>query len=197
MGQAVRVFIALPLAAPVQKALNKLIGEFRKSVDGVRWVEPDGMHLTLKFLGETDLLTVAQIARQVERISARTQPIALNLQGIGAFPRPASPRVVWVGVTGDLGPLEALQTEIEDAMRDLGFPREIRRWTPHITLGRVRESGTQPGLKEMLEANIDREIGVMTATEAVTYSSALSSKGARYDRLATARLGTERDEEDA
>lgn len=133
-----RLFIALNFPDETRRALHDASAALRDAVPrGVSWVRPDGLHLTLKFLGEVEEARVAEVAAALGRVAAAHAPVRLVVAGVGAFPSLARPRVVWAGV--DPTPrLELLQHDVEAACAELGFEVEGRAFRPHVTLGRVR-----------------------------------------------------------
>ena len=139
-GNTIRTFIALPLPPDWTDALGRVISELRRALpSGVRWVDPEGIHLTLKFLGPTDPnLTDRIIDALVRNLETPAVP-RLALSGLGTFPAGRNPRVIWAGVSGDPETIESLQERAETAAVSLGWPPEKRPFRPHLTLGRVRD----------------------------------------------------------
>ncbi|MFZ0390013.1 MAG: RNA 2',3'-cyclic phosphodiesterase [Calditrichia bacterium] len=147
--EKIRTFIAVPLSAALQSEIEKLTGRLRPLSRGVRWMRPESIHLTLKFLGE---LTEAQLeevfAAADEAVNGNPQAFQLTAAGTGAFPHFKRPRVLWIGIGGkDLPLLLNLQKQLEERLADRGFARETRSFSPHLTLGRVKFPGR---LEEML-----------------------------------------------
>jgi 2'-5' RNA ligase len=142
-----RTFIALELSTAVWQALAAIQGELRPHLPQARWTRPDGTHLTLKFLGEAHPDQVERIKAELHRISLNYNPFDLGLNGVGAFPRPAAPRVLWVGI--QLSPeLKKLQIDVETAISPLGFPSEKRDFRPHLTLARLPGESWSPDLRQ-------------------------------------------------
>ena len=137
----VRAFISVDIPAKARSALAEVASQLRQSgAWGVRWVRPEAIHLTLKFLGEIDTAQVDPIQESLGRAAAEVPPFALSLAGTGCFPNPASLRVIWVGLEGELDVLRRLQERVDEEVHSaLGLPRESRRFTPHLILGRVRD----------------------------------------------------------
>ena len=106
---------------------------------GVRWVDPNGIHLTLKLLGNFVPDQAEDILEVMGRHAASVEPFSICLSGLGMFPNPKRPRVVWAGIEGELDSLQNIQAELEEATWGLGFAKEKRPFSPHLTLGRVRE----------------------------------------------------------
>ena len=135
---SVRTFIALELPGVVGRTLADTIGVLKVLGDKVRWVRPEGVHLTLKFLGDIEESRVPEVVACVQQASGKAAPLMLRTSGLGGFPDRDRARVVWVGIAGDLQPLALLQKEIEEALAQIGFPEERRKFFAHLTLGRVR-----------------------------------------------------------
>ena len=138
-----RVFIALPIPPLVKSGLEQVVQHLADQVPrGIRWVGLDGIHLTLKFLGNIGPTQVEDITGAMQRASLTSSSFRLHMSGLGTFPNERRPRVIWAGVQGDLQSLGKLQAGIEGEVSGLGFPRENRPFTPHLTLGRVRDQST-------------------------------------------------------
>jgi 2'-5' RNA ligase len=138
MTDRLRAFVAIDLPGPVKAYLAQAIAELRQACEvPVRWANPQGIHLTLKFLGnvERDRLAALEAALRESVADIRSHRLALG--SLGAFPSASRPRVLWVGLTGDLELLAALQQAVESAAARQGFPPEERSFTPHLTLGRM------------------------------------------------------------
>ncbi len=193
MPDTLRLFVAveLPEAAKrhVEMVLRRLQG---LDIPGVRWVRPEGVHLTLKFLGSVPVEDVALITQAMAQAASGTPFLTLWLEGAGVFPNARSPRVVWLGVQGNLQPLALLQGRLEEALEVQGYARERRAFSPHLTLGRVR--GRLPPLElERLKDAFGEVSSVDTVKLPVTALSLMESQlrkeGALYQRVAKAELG--------
>ncbi|MCC7210195.1 MAG: RNA 2',3'-cyclic phosphodiesterase, partial [Anaerolineae bacterium] len=158
-----------------------------------RWTGIDGVHLTLKFLGDTPAARLAAIEAGLRDAAARRGPFALHVEGVGCFPNTRRPRVVWAGVGGELAALGALQDSVERAIAPLGFPREDRAFSPHLTLGRARQDAPPVALAA-LGAQVEwlagaHERGTAWMVTAVSLMrSELKPSGAVYTQLAAAAL---------
>ena len=136
---SVRCFVALDVSKSIRTALGEIIGLLRREVDGVRWVRPESVHLTIKFLGDVDRARLGAI-KEALRGAVSGSAIPLRLTALGGFPRADRARVIWVGVDGDLAALSCLQNDVEMAVETIGFEREQRAFSPHLTVGRARRS---------------------------------------------------------
>ncbi len=133
-----RAFIAVEVPEATKKAMAELQAQIRSDAVDASWTRPEGIHLTLKFLGETSEERVPEIAQALTRALGDRKRFGLGVEGVGTFPQPASARVDWFGLTGGVDKLLALQAAVEEAMAGIGFVREARPFTPHLTLGRIR-----------------------------------------------------------
>ena len=189
----IRVFIALSIPPPVKFELEKVVQHLAGQVPaGVRWVSVNGIHLTLKFLGNIDPEQVQDITEAMRRGSLGASSFRLHLSGLGTFHNENRPRVIWAGVQGDLESVDKLQTGIEAEVIGLGFPREKRPFTPHLTLGRVRD---QAASGERLRVGAAVSSYSMGPTEPWLVESVrlvqsnLGPGGATYSDLASVSLG--------
>jgi len=178
-----RTFVAIELAPEIKNELASLVQRLAPLTRNVRWVRGDGLHLTLKFLGEISEAQAGRVEAVVEPCCRGRSPIGLSVKGTGWFPPGSkSARVLWVGL--EAGPdLASLQSGIELALAKEGFPREGRDFHPHLTLGRVRSpQGLRPVLDE-LEKSKDSEFGRMTVFQVTFFQSRLKPGGAEYSIL--------------
>lgn len=132
-----RLFIAIDLPPAIKTLLRTLQGELRPRAPAVRWADPDGTHLTLLFLGATPEAMLEPVIGALHGVAAGAQPFELRTAALGAFPKPSQPRIVWLGVEGELAALGTLQAAVVDAVAPLGFRGEERPFAPHLTLGRA------------------------------------------------------------
>ena len=189
-----RLFTALELPAAVRRQLADLSAALHAALPGdrVRWVRPEGIHLTLKFYGEVEAAQLPGLQATLAQAVAGALPLALELNGLGTFPGPAKPRVIWVGLAGDLEPLGRLQRAVEEASRPLGFEPEARGFTPHLTLGRVNPGWLPADRQTLTRAFSQLGPGVRGAFTARTLSlirSDLRPGGSVYTAVASAALG--------
>lgn len=197
-GGRLRLFVAVELPAGAQEALAATVGQLRGLTPaGVRWVNPAGIHLTLKFLGEVDggLVEPLLAGLQREMAGMNNSPFPLYLEGLGVFPNRREPRVIWAGVGGDLETLAEVQRRVEAAAVRLGLARERRAFRPHLTLGRVRDR-VDPAARRELGSVVTEQEAALAAAYAWTVEeislirSVLTPQGAVYTTLGIARLGT-------
>ena len=154
-------------------------------------MRPEGIHLTLKFLGGIAPPMVEKVTQALEEACRGVKPFDLVLSHTGAFPNAERPRVLWVGLSGDLGSLAELQTRVESRMQRLGFPAETRRFSPHVTLGRVRDNTRTPERRRIGEAFDRIEVEDVPSWRVETVNlmqSTLMPTGAVYTALAKTPL---------
>ena len=155
-GGGLRAFIAIHLSQGARLQLSDAIRSLESEIPGgVRWVDPEGIHLTLKFLGNVDPALVEDMLLAMEQAASGSLPFHLHLNGLGVFPNERRPRVLWAAVGGDLDALGALQEKLEAAMSGLNFPRERRTFSPHLTVGRVRD-GVSDVVRQRVGAVVSR-----------------------------------------
>lgn len=167
----------------VKSALSVLQEEFKKYEADVRWVDPNNIHLTLKFLGNVDEKEILGIINIMREICKRYQPFNLRIGGVGVFPDTKSPRVIWAGVEYNTI-LEGLWMDIENEMMKIGFKREDRKFTPHLTLGRFRSISGRENLSEIIKLHKDDDFGITLVKSISLMKSDLTPSGPRYSRIA-------------
>lgn len=186
--ETVRAFIAIELDHAVLRALDKLQAELKRdsSQKAVRWVESSGIHLTLKFLGDVPIGQLEDLNAGLQRACYGFAPFAISCAGLGCFPNPNRPRVIWVGVDEPRGVLAELQQAVEREIAPLGYPTEDRPFSPHLTLGRVRREASRDDVRRLGQLIAARQVGKLAQMEARAVSlirSELRPTGAVYTRL--------------
>lgn len=184
----IRLFVAIPLPEPLLKRLDDVKYRLQGKVPhrSVRWVRSEGIHLTLKFLGDTPKEKVPTIVEALTVVGQNAPSCTLIAEGLGCFPNLRRPRVLWVGVTEPSGRLEALQKAVEEAMMALGYKPERHSFTPHLTLGRVRRGTSRREEKQIAdviaETSVD-QLAEFTADRFELIRSDLKPTGAEYTTL--------------
>lgn len=178
----IRTFICFELPAEVKSELKRVQDILRPQLGGVSWVKAEGIHLTLKFLGEVPSANLKAIAEAVQTTSAGFAAVILRLNGLGAFPSLQRPRVYWAGAAVQSGNLTGLQQSLEEALAKLGFPKEDRPFSPHLTLGRVKQFERRPSPAEVL-GRVQLQPLEFTCGELVLMRSDLKPSGAEYTPL--------------
>lgn len=178
----VRTFIALDLPAAVRDQAGRLQQIMMRRCAGVRWVKPEQMHLTLKFLGETKADKIRTILTMLDRMTWGIAPFVLDIGGIGAFPNPRNPKVIWAGI-GVEARLVDFQQRIDTELEQLGFPKEKREFSPHLTLGRVKDGTYRKELVGCIEQHSTEHIGIVEVSQVVFFRSELTPSGPIYSVL--------------
>jgi RNA 2',3'-cyclic 3'-phosphodiesterase len=182
-----RIFIALDIPGEVRTRLAKYAERLRAYAPEARWSRVEGLHLTLKFIGEVKDEKFKQISGALAAIKAA--PITVSFSNAGFFPTPRSPRVFWAGVESGQE-LPALAAAIDNSLEKLGIEREKRAYSPHLTLARAgADPGSLKGLAPLLEREAPPQFGTMTAREFWIYRSELGRGGSKYTKLERFTLG--------
>jgi 2'-5' RNA ligase len=187
-----RAFIAIEIPPEIKKAIADQIASLKNSAGhAVRWVAPENIHLTLKFLGETSPSNVQPLSEALQAECEQHAPFEISVSGLGCFPNAHRPRVIWIGL-GIPQELNHLQHKLEQATARLGYATEDKPFSPHLTIGRVREQATSAELKnincefEKLHVGL---LGTFTASSVHLFKSDLKPSGPVYTSLFNARLG--------
>jgi 2'-5' RNA ligase len=184
----VRTFIAVELSTGVKQRANELIRKLKSSGADINWTPPEQMHLTVKFLGDIQRDEIIPLCRIAQEVAARFQPFDLGFRGTGAFPHTEHPRTLWIGVEEGLEEIRRLQKELDAALHEkLGFPRERRQFTPHLTFGRVHKATQE--MNDIMEANSEFVGDYSEVDELVVFASLKERDGMRYESLGHAALG--------
>ena len=189
MSDTIRSFIAVELERPLQEALHRVQERLQGCQPDVKWVSPANIHLTLKFLGEVPSTTIQDIIKQLPAFVAGIPPFKLTLCTVGAFPRISQPRVIWAGGSEDRAQsMLRLAEAIEKGTKPLGFQRGKKKFTAHVTLGRVRSTKNIKPLAEMLTHCVIPDGLTQTVQSVSLFKSTLTPQGPIYDVLSTAAL---------
>ncbi len=186
-----RTFIAIELPEEIKKRLKEIQAVLRKTGCDAKWVEPDNIHLTLKFLGEISEEQLPAVKAAVGQVAQENNSYRISVSGIGAFPRTTSPRVIWAGVNAGGNETGKIAQQLEESLFTLGFPREERPFSCHITLGRTRSSS---GIHHLVKLMTDTSSPLLPeslefqAAAITLFQSKLSPKGPTYEPLSVSRL---------
>ena len=190
--EEIRSFIAIELPREVKLALARLQNQLKSgSPAPVKWVDPDIMHLTLKFLGNISPDIIGRITAALEEACHGVHPLQLEISEPGVFPNTRRVQVVWVGLTGELEKLSHLQKRIDSNLEPLGFKAESRPFTPHLTLARVREQATpdeRQNLGQLVTGTTLEGGGSLNVDAVHLMRSQLTSKGPVYTRIGSVTL---------
>ncbi len=180
-----RAFIAIDIPEEATAAIAAVQAQLRSIGVAAGWSRPAGLHLTLKFLGEVPADRATEIVQALTLALGGMERFRLCLAGVGAFPNPASARVVWLGIAGDTGRLVALQAAVERVMVGLGLARDDRPYVPHLTLGRIRRIRNRDAWLKELAGLKDFKLPGFDVTAISLIRSELLPTGAVYHELGT------------
>ncbi|MDP2166892.1 MAG: RNA 2',3'-cyclic phosphodiesterase [Thermodesulfovibrionales bacterium] len=183
-----RCFISLELPAGVRDNISGTVERLNAAGADVRWVRPENLHLTLKFLGDTPDALLPEIRGKLLEAASAFKPFSVELRGAGAFPTARHPKVVWIGVK-DADSLKGLQAAVEAAMSGLGFDPEEKRFVPHLTVGRVRSERGKDALSKGIVSLEGVSFGFVEVRSVSLMKSELSPKGPKYSVLYDIPLG--------
>jgi 2'-5' RNA ligase len=184
-----RLFVAMDLNDSVRNAISQFCERLRPLCPSARWVRVEGMHVTLKFLGESNESLLAKIPEALAGVRS-TGPVEMNYRGTGFFPSPERPRVLWIGIAASPN-LAEIAAEIESRLEPLGISREKRDFKPHLTLARFESPHGLDALRRELEFEGLMEFGSVHSGEFYLYQSHSQHGGSRYTRLRSFRFATE------
>lgn len=190
--EQVRCFIAIELPQEIKAGLSRLQAGLKPaSLLPVKWVDPYSIHLTLKFLGNVNVDMTSQITEAMEEAAQGISPFHLEIKGLGVFPNLRRVQVIWVGVSGEVEKLLQLQKGIEANLARLGFAPELRAFTPHLTLARVRDQASPEERQRLgqLIASTKFEAGYTFNVNAISLMrSQLTREGAIYSQISSVKL---------
>ena len=176
-----RAFIAIDLPEALHTALAEAQQNFRSAARDARWTRPEGIHLTVKFLGEISDAQTKQVVEALTQIGP-FEPFSIEVKGFGFFPQAQRPRVFWAGVMAPPA-LTQLAAQVENRMEKIGFAREDRAFSAHLTLARFQVPRPQSALEAAIAARADTSLGAFNASEFFLFESKLSPQGAQYRKV--------------
>lgn len=186
-----RAFVAIDLDEPIRRNVAALQDALRRRAGKLSWVAPEHLHLTIKFLGEIEASRATTICAALNRIAARAEPFDILLRGVGVFPPRGLARVLWVGVepvfTQKMDPLRGIHRACEDELAELGFARESRPFSPHLTVARNKTS-IDRDLRRSLDQAADFLAGPQRVSAITFYESQPGPNGPTYRSISTHRL---------
>jgi len=171
------------MSGEIERAIGEMVHPLREQRSGVRWVRPANLHLTLRFLGDAvDRNVLMALDRNLTEIAAQTSPFMLHARGTGAFPNLDRPRTIWVGLVSEQ--LVRLARQVEDTAVEVGFAPEGGPYTPHLTIGRVRDLHGWQQIRRLLHQSSIHDFGSTLISEMTLYRSILGGEAAQYQALA-------------
>ena len=193
MQQTIRTFIALELPREVKGLLQEVQQALKRLKIRARWVRPENIHLTLKFLGDVNPDAVDGIGDAMIRAADGIPSLVLSVKGIGVFPGTKRPRVIWVGLEGDTRSLFALQDHMEEKLAEVGFPKDKRSFKAHLTLGRIKQAANPAVIHRMMNQYAGLSSEEFTCRQVILFKSDLKPSGAVYSKLKQVNFGMTND----
>lgn len=193
----IRSFLAVELPGTIRKKIEEVQRDLKSSRADARWVNPENIHLTLKFFGNIEESKVEAIATSIDGLIRTTPPFPLKVRGMGAFPDLRHPRVVWMGLIDEKGTLVPLQKAMEASLEKVGFQPEDRSFKPHLTLGRVKSGQGKDALAAMVEKYREDTFGEFQVERVVLFKSDLRPSGSVHTSLKAMVLGASGKEQSA
>lgn len=188
---SIRCFVAMDLPENLKLHLDAGFRDCRRTITEAKWVNPKGIHLTLKFLGNVPGMKILSISDALEEAFRGIGPIETKLSGIGAFPSLERPRVLWVGIGDDARSLEQLFHRTEECLSRFGFPREKRAFRAHLTVARIKAGLPSKGMEDFLKKSVLMTGVPFVFDHGTFYQSVLKPHGAEYVSIRTLRLGAQ------
>ncbi len=183
-----RTFIAIEIPEDIKRQMGEIQRRLKGAGVDAGWTRPEGIHLTLKFLGEIPEPQVSDIMAALTHAAGGIGGFRLQIEHTGTFPNPRNVRVVWIGVSGDIEKLSKLQVAVEDSMAGLGMEREDRPFTPHLTLGRIKYIRSKESWLKALEEIKDIKLGGFDVNAVSLMKSELKRTGAAYTEIGRVKL---------
>ncbi len=188
MPDTIRTFIAFKLPKNIISSIKKMQEDIKSYAFKIRWVNPAKIHLTLKFLGNINYTDIEKIGETLINTVNGYAPVSLAVKGADVFPCIKRPRVIWVGITGEVEKLAGIQKDIEENLKKLGFPREKRPFKAHLTLGRIKGKFDPKKLLDAMKKNEEFESELFIADKIFLFKSDLKPTGSVYTELKSISL---------
>ncbi len=188
MENTLRAFIAVDLTSEIRKELVRLQSELKKSLKGrIAWVEPENIHLTLRFLGQINDKQLEEIKKIVQETAKKIKKFNMDLGVIGAFPDVSNPRIVWVGINFGFNQLNEINAELEDKLETINFAVGEKYFHPHLTIARIKSLEGENILDEITQKIRPKQLPE-TVDRLIIFQSELTPQGAKYTELFEAKL---------
>jgi len=194
MSETLRTFIAFELPSAVKLLLGNVQQDLKRLNIRARWVRPENIHLTLKFLGNIKPGDIDKIGTAMAAAAADFTPVTMSVRGVGVFPGIKRPRVIWVGLGGDIQSLLALQLRLEEKLNEAGFPKDKKSFKAHLTLGRIKQAANPATIRQMMTDYAGLSSEEFTFNPAILFESVLKPSGAVHSILKQIELGMTNDE---
>jgi 2'-5' RNA ligase len=180
----IRSFLAFELPDDIKTIVARVSGEIRKSSLDVRWVRPEFIHLTVVFIGDIESEQIPSMGESLSGVCSQHSPFTISLKPMGCFSNIRNPRVIWLGIDGDLERMSRFRDDLQHALSRFGIKEEQRAFKPHLTLGRFKKPGKrQTELEQLLAKYRELSSPVRTLSELVLFRSDLKPGGAVYTKI--------------
>mgnify|MGYP001033121551 CR=1 FL=1 len=186
----IRSFLAIELPKTIQKKIEEIQEDLKSSRADVKWMNPENIHLTLKFFGNIEESKIDPIVKSIEGTTRKVSRFSLKVRGMGAFPHLKNPRVIWIGLVDGKEVLADFQKQLEKTLEEIGFQPEERSFHPHLTMGRARSPKGRNELIGRIEKYREEELGDFQVERVVLFKSDLRPSGPIYTLLREVKLGT-------
>lgn len=187
----IRIFIGVEINDQTRKRLLDEMAYLKRTAPAVKWAPPENLHFTLKFIGNIPTADLGEVLTATEEAAKEVEPFTLSIEGLGCFPDPERPRIIWAGCGMGSDDMTRLAKSIEDACAEFGYQPEKRLYTPHLTLGRVKHPRDAAELAPLIEDGRREHFGDVYVDSAVVFMSELKRKGARYTPMQHSPLGAD------
>ncbi len=185
----IRTFIALEINAETRDAIADDIAALKHSFPRIKWVGPENLHVTLKFLGDISENDLKDVFSAVDKAATLHEPFVVDVETLGVFPHWRAPRVVWVGCGEGKNEIVSLQKDVDKCLAEVGFDMEKRPFNPHLTLGRIKLPADGYGLFEAAGRMLDTTYGFMDVDNITVFMSELKRSGPVYTPMHHAKIG--------
>ncbi len=183
-----RTFIAIELSSKIKESLAQVQSHLKYAGADVKWVTPENIHLTLKFLGEITEEKCEKVKAALDSIAKIIAPFELSIKDVGAFPKIEFPRVIWVGLDKGAKESTELAAKVDEALSKLGFAKETRPFAAHLTIGRVRSAKNKEALMEKVLRHQPSAVSFQPIKSVALIQSTLTPRGSIYAKLHEAKF---------
>ena len=188
MAEKTRAFIAIELPDQIRHAILNVQNRLKRELKGIKWIAPGNIHLTLRFLGDLDKSEIDTVIKALDNAAFKGTPFSFSAKGVGAFPGFSRPRVLWVGLAGEVSRLSEFYVVLEDQLERFGLEKEERKFKGHLTIGRVKGRLDSRRFIESIKPFMDFETEPFSVSQIILFKSELRPEGPVYTRLHKARL---------
>jgi RNA 2',3'-cyclic 3'-phosphodiesterase len=188
MQKTVRAFIAFDIPGYIVKVIQELQADLKSRGLSAKWVKPENIHLTLKFLGDTPQGRLEAVCRKLDDVFKEQRPVSLCAKGVGVFPTIKRPRIFWFGLGGESNRLFEIKHQIENALASIDFPRENKMYKAHLTLARFKGAINKRPIEQAMEYFADFQTDAFSVDQCILYQSRLTPSGPIYTALHKAPL---------